>query len=183
MNTWHVVAALAGALTWSFLEYVIHRWLGHDRRFRKSFFAMEHIRHHSVGDYFAPAWKKLVAAVVVGTALGVPSALVAGSVGVAFTLGLLVFYGCYETLHGLMHVTGGIGPYGRWARRHHFTHHFEDPKANHGVTSPLWDVVFGTYRKPSTITVPRKLCMRWLKGKGTEEVRPDWAGTFILGGR
>ena len=52
--------ALLGALTWSFLEYCIHRWLGHDRRFRKNVFAREHIRHHIEGNYFAPTWKKLV---------------------------------------------------------------------------------------------------------------------------
>ena len=52
------VAAIVGALTWSFLEYVIHRWLGHDRRFRGNPFGVEHIRHHAEGGYFAPNKKK-----------------------------------------------------------------------------------------------------------------------------
>ncbi len=53
-----LLAALAGALTWSFMEYCIHRWLGHDRRFIKNPFGSEHTAHHSQGDYFAPTWKK-----------------------------------------------------------------------------------------------------------------------------
>ncbi len=28
-----VIAAAAGAFTWTFLEYLIHRFMGHDRRY------------------------------------------------------------------------------------------------------------------------------------------------------
>jgi hypothetical protein len=30
------------------------------------------------------------------------------------------------------------------------------------VTTPIWDLVFGTYRKPAKIKVPSKLAMAWL---------------------
>ena len=33
------------------MEYVIHRWLGHDPRFRPNPFAAEHVRHHGQGDF------------------------------------------------------------------------------------------------------------------------------------
>ena len=186
MSHWHSAlvhggAALLGAFTWTLLEYVIHRWLGHDRRFRNNPFAKEHIRHHAVGDYFAPSWKKLGAALLIGALVGPVAVLLAGTAGLSFTLGLLGFYGVYEVLHRLMHVTAGIGPYARWARRHHFAHHFVDARLNHGVTSPLWDHVFGTYHKPAIITVPPKLCMRWLRDDATGQIRADWAQTFVLG--
>jgi sterol desaturase/sphingolipid hydroxylase (fatty acid hydroxylase superfamily) len=51
---------------------------------------------------------------------------------------------------------------------------------NHGVTSPIWDFVFGTYRRPGTITVPKKLCMAWLKDPETGDIRAQHAGTFVL---
>ena len=35
--------------------YVIHRWLGHDPRFRPNLLAAEHVRHHGEGNYFAPS--------------------------------------------------------------------------------------------------------------------------------
>lgn len=176
------VAALLGALSWTFLEYVIHRWLGHDKRFRKNPFAVEHIRHHSQGDYFAPSWKKLGAGAAAALLVGVPAVGLLGYVtGLAFTGGLLGFYAAYEVLHRLEHVTGGVGPYARWARRHHFTHHFVDARWNHGVTTPLWDHVFGTYKAPTTIRVPPRLCMQWLKDE-RGRVRADWADTFTLGG-
>jgi hypothetical protein len=106
-------AAFSGALTWTFLEYVIHRWLGHHPRFRGNPFGLEHVRHHIEGDYFAPTWKKLVFAPVAAAVLGVPAILALGtSIGIAYAAGLLAFYGVYELLHRLEHVWEGIGPYG-----------------------------------------------------------------------
>ena len=173
-----------GALTWSFLEYVIHRWLGHDRRFRGNIFGNEHTRHHSQGDYFAPAHKKALAAVAALVIVGPPSVLIAGPVyGGLYAGGLVAFYLYYEVLHRREHTHAGVGPYGRWARRHHFYHHFVDPSVNHGVTSPVWDVVFGTYRRPERIPVPRKLSMVWLLDPSTGDVRAEHAESYELRGR
>lgn len=175
-----ILAGLFGCLTWTFLEYVIHRWMGHDRRFRRSPFGVEHVRHHAEGDYFAPTWKKLLIAAGVAALLGVPATMLARGAGAAYVGGLIGFYGVYEVIHRREHTHAGIGPYGRWARRHHFYHHFVDARMNHGVTSPLWDLVFGTYREPGTIKVPRRLCMRWLLDSRTGDVVPAYAGTFVL---
>ncbi len=177
------LAALAGAFTWTFLEYVIHRWLGHDRRFRRTPFGVEHVRHHIEGDYFAPSSRKLLAAAIAAAvAIGPALLLLGGALGAAYVAGLIGFYGLYEVLHRLDHVHAGLGPYGRWARRHHFAHHFTDARKNHGVTTPFWDFVFGTYQRPGRIVVPPKLCMAWLKDPATGAVRADWADTFALRG-
>jgi sterol desaturase/sphingolipid hydroxylase (fatty acid hydroxylase superfamily) len=176
-----IAAAALGAFTWTFLEYVIHRWLGHFRPLRRNPFGVEHVRHHVEGDYFAPAYKKLLVTALSGALLGVPAIAVAGrAAGAAYVAGLMGLYGAYEVLHRLEHVWAGIGPYARWARKHHFHHHFVDARTNHGVTSPLWDLVFGTYRKPGVIPVPRKLCMAWLKDPATGNVRAAHADAFVL---
>ena len=177
-----VVALLLGAFTWTFLEYVIHRWMGHDRRLRKTPFGIEHVRHHAEGDYFAPTWKKVAIASVVAAALCAPSIAVAGAAaGSAYVAGLMGFYAVYEVIHRRAHTHAGIGPYGRWVRRHHFHHHFVDGRTNHGVTSPLWDLAFRTYREPGVIKVPRKLCMRWLLDPRTGEIAPEHAHAFRVG--
>ncbi|HUQ03912.1 MAG TPA: sterol desaturase family protein [Kofleriaceae bacterium] len=175
-----LLSILLGAFTWSFLEYVIHRWLGHDRRFRGNPFGKEHLRHHVEGDYFAASWKKAIFAVVVSTIMGVPAVLLAGVYGAAWVAGFVAFYAAYEVLHRREHTHAGIGPYGRWARRHHFHHHFVDGRANHGVTSPLWDLAFGTYRQPAVIPVPQRLCMAWLLDPHTREVRSEHAARYTL---
>lgn len=175
----HVIAAVVGAFVWTFLEYVIHRWLGHDRRFRGNLFGKEHLRHHVEGNYFAPTRSKLVAAAVAAVVTGVPAVLLGGTVGAAGVAGFVVFYGAYEVLHRREHTHAGIGAYGRWARRHHFHHHFVDGRANHGVTTPLWDLVFGTYQQPDVIPVPPRLCMAWLLDE-RGGIRPEHAARFVL---
>lgn len=179
-----LLALLSGALTWSFLEYCIHRWLGHDRRLRGNPFEQEHTRHHSQGDYFAPAYKKALAALVALALTLPPSMLLAGPLlGGTYAVGLVAFYLYYEVLHRREHTHAGIGVYGRWARRHHFYHHFVDPSMNHGVTSPIWDLVFGTYRTPGIIPVPVKLKMQWLTDPDTGEIHAPYSSWYRLRGR
>lgn len=179
MSAHLILAAAAGAFTWTFLEYVIHRWLGHDRRFRGNPFGVEHVRHHAEGNYFAPTIKKLGLAVVVAVGVGVPAWFVGGVTAVVGLGGLLTCYGCYEVLHRREHTHPGLGGYGRWARRHHFHHHFVDPRTNHGVTTPLWDLLFGTYRVPEVIPVPPRLCMAWLLDD-TGAIRAEHAPRYVL---
>ena len=176
-----LVAALAGLLGWSFLEYMIHRFLGHDPRTRPNPFATEHVRHHIEGGYFAPSWKKALTATVAAAALAWPATAVAGAtIGLSFVAGFVLAYVSYEVMHRREHTHPGSGAYSRWARRHHFHHHFGDPKSNLGVTSPIWDRVFGTYQKPEVIRVPRKLAMVWLVDPETREARAEHATHYVL---
>lgn len=177
-------SAASGVLAWSLIEYLLHRLLGHDLRTRPNFFATEHTRHHAEGDYFAPAWKKALGACAAIPLIGALATSVAGETnGFVFGLSFVATYATYEIVHRRAHTHAGFGPYGRYLRRHHFHHHFSDPQTNHGVTSPLWDVVFGTWRRPATIRVPRKLAMRWLIDPNTGEVRPRFRSDFELIGR
>ncbi len=169
-----VAAAFAGVLTWTFLEYVLHRVLGHDRRTFPNPFGIEHTRHHAEGDYFAPGWKK---ALVTLAALGliVPLAtLTAGyTYGPVYAAAFVSMYVTYEWMHRRAHTHPGFGAYGRWMRRHHFHHHFANPRCNHGVTTPIWDVVFGTRVAVGRVRVPAKLQMKWLVDPATNDVRAE----------
>lgn len=174
-------AFVLGAVGWSLSEYWIHRELGHNPKLIKNIFGREHVAHHGKGDYFAPTWKKLGAAVLVSAILIGPAVWIAGTVvGAAFVVGYVAFYLYYELLHRLEHVHEGFGAYGRWARRHHFHHHFHNPRMNHGVTSPIWDHVFGTYEEPGTVCVPEKLAMGWLVDPTTGDVREHLQDTYAL---
>jgi sterol desaturase/sphingolipid hydroxylase (fatty acid hydroxylase superfamily) len=100
---------------------------------------------------------------------------------VAFTLGFVGMYVSYEVLHRRAHTHEGIGRYGKWLRRHHFHHHFENPHMNHGVTSPIWDVAFGTFERAESIRVPPKMAMRWLCDD-TGAIRPAFRRYYSLRG-
>lgn len=174
-------ALLSGAFAWTLAEYVLHRVVFHALP-RPILGAAEHRRHHAQPDYFAPAWQKALAALVVGAVLLAGLSRLAGpAFGGAFTGGFLVMYLGYEVLHRRCHTHPPRGAYGRWRRRNHFAHHFADPHRAHGVTTPLWDHVFGTALRVERIRVPRRLAMRWLIDR-EGRVRALYAADYELVG-
>jgi sterol desaturase/sphingolipid hydroxylase (fatty acid hydroxylase superfamily) len=177
-----VLAFLAGAFGWTLAEYVLHRVVFHELR-RAALGAAEHRKHHAEPDWFAPAWQKALAALA-ATGLMLPAvAWAAGpAVGAAFTAGFVLAYLGYEVLHRRCHTHPPRGRYGRWRRRNHFAHHFTDPHRAHGVTTPLWDRVFGTTLPVERVRVPRALAMRWLLD-AEGGVRLPFAADYELVGR
>jgi len=176
------IGFVGGLVVWTLLEYVLHRFAGHQFKLGKTI-AREHLSHHATPDYFSPMRKKVLLAIpVLGglTALLVP---LVGWGGAAVVFGTFAGWRFYEALHRATHLRGPRNAYGAWARRHHLHHHFQAPKANHGVTSPVWDWVFGTLERPETIRVPRRhaRCFAWLLAQGTaDEIDPRYARTSSL---
>jgi hypothetical protein len=52
-----------------------------------------------------------------------------------------------------IHVRGPRTRYARWPARNRLYHHFGKPNRNHGVTSPLWDLVFGTHDRVERVVL------------------------------
>lgn len=172
-------AVLAGAGAWSFSEYALHRWVGHDPK-SETDFADEHRRHHAERFYFAPTAKKVAGVTPVLAGAAALAGLVAGRRGLAFVAGYAATYVGYEVLHRRLHTHGPKGAVGRFLRRHHFAHHFNGPQTNHGVTSPAWDYLFGTRRDPGVIRVPEKHAMSWLVDPATGDARPEYAADYVI---
>jgi sterol desaturase/sphingolipid hydroxylase (fatty acid hydroxylase superfamily) len=180
-----LILALAfalGGLGWSLTEYFLHRFGAHEGP-NKLEFRKEHLAHHARANYFAPTSKKIVGAGKVVVPMGVVAALIAGWAGVAFALGFTAMYTGYEVLHRRIHTHPPTGPYSRLVRKHHYVHHFMDAKSNHGVTSPIWDIVFGTRRVVTgPVRVPAKLAPLWLFDAGGH-VRPAFSCDYERRGR
>lgn len=132
------IAFTIGVLLTGLVEYIVHRWAFHgaERAFPRAYDAI-HGAHHRLPDdpgrrivpltHSAPvallAWSALPAGVFSGFAAG---------------------YLAYEIAHAVCHLRGRLPASLRPLRRHHARHHHVDPGAAFGVTSPLWDMVFGT---------------------------------------
>lgn len=86
----------------------------------------------------------------------------------------------YAFAHRRAHTHPPAGPNGRWLRRNHFHHQFKNPRADHGVTSPIWDHVCGTQEEPAQIRVPAKHGMPWLVDPATREVRDEFAADHVI---
>jgi len=151
-----IASFVAGLAGWTLLEYVIHYWLGHLPKGR-ILISSEHLKHHGDILYFTPLRLKIRGAVpvlaglllIVGSACGLPA-------GLGFVAAVSLGWTTYEWLHQSIHVNGPRSAYGRWAARHHLSHHFGRPNSNHGVTTPIWDLVFRTYAPVRCVRVPKR---------------------------
>lgn len=157
-------AFAAGAIGWSLTEYSLHRWAGHPRSGSRGPMTKEHLDHHRNPDYFTPWWRKLMLALPVTLVVGpVAVALLGLPAGLSLLAGYVGAWLGYEWLHRRIHTVAPRNRYGDWARRHHLAHHFTSPQTNHGVTSPLWDQVFGTFREAPSVRIPAKRLPIWLQ--------------------
>lgn len=169
-----------GALGWTFAEYALHNWVGHKGKGRNEI-SREHLAHHARQHYFTATPKKFLNAAIAMIPMLLLLAWPLGWLGSSsFTLGFGLCYLGYEVLHRRLHTHAPTSWYGRWARKHHFYHHFGNPKYNHGVTTPIWDWVFGTYKTPEQIRVPENLAMDWVYDKDSKAVHPQFSSDYFL---
>jgi sterol desaturase/sphingolipid hydroxylase (fatty acid hydroxylase superfamily) len=146
---------LGGVLFFTLFEYVLHRVvfhgllrIAHDKPSRFRAF-MAHGYHHE----FPNDKMRLVMPPMISWPLAVVF-----SVAYYFILGRASFfpvltgtmtgYIAYDWVHYYTHHFHPRGGIGKWMRVYHLRHHYQDPNAHYGVSSPLWDVALGTFRSP-----------------------------------
>lgn len=142
---------LAGALSWSLLEYFFHRVLFHmplDRGIWSLAARHMHWQHHErpndPDEVMASPWLTVPLYTLFTAAFAWLSG--DGARGLAWGAGLAAGYAAYEWVHFAVHFHSRRDPLFLYLRRHHFWHHFKDKTNRFGVTSPLWDFVFGTLK-------------------------------------
>ena len=145
--TWHggrewVAACFTGLILWSLLEYLIHRIALH----RMPVFSPMHGQHHGAPlAYIAtPSWVSV--SVWLG-ALLLPLWWGFGfNVANGATVGVMVGYWWYGYVHHVIHhhAHKPSSAYFNDLRAWHMRHHHSPKRGNFGVTSQLWDYVFGT---------------------------------------
>jgi 4-hydroxysphinganine ceramide fatty acyl 2-hydroxylase len=144
-----VVAMLSGVVAWTFFEYAVHRWLYHTR-FRSPrmrwLFETFHLYHHRnladgrVLNARLFSWPSVLTFAVLFWCAAPTTALAA-----ATHLGMLGAYVFYEWVHHAIHLKPHPRGYLAFIQRYHLHHHYKKWNANFGNTSPLWDVLLGTY--------------------------------------
>jgi sterol desaturase/sphingolipid hydroxylase (fatty acid hydroxylase superfamily) len=174
-----VATVALGAVGWTALEYGLHRFAMHQLRGR-GLASVEHLKHHADVTYFSPASKKAASALAT-TAIVLPLATaVAGRRrAVELTTGLIGTYYAYEVAHRRTHTHPPRGRYSRWTRRNHMHHHFGAPMRCFGVTTSVWDRVFGTYDDPGVVSVPRRMAPAWLLDE-SGAVHAELAGDYVV---
>jgi sterol desaturase/sphingolipid hydroxylase (fatty acid hydroxylase superfamily) len=129
-----IAMALAGFMLFTFMEYWVHRIGLHVFHYHG-----DHERHHKhpAGYVVFPIWYTPAAFAAFWLAMPLP--LFAGVVA-----GFVWFIVWHHVLHhfDLNAWPSFVRRYAKW----HLAHH-HDEAINFGISVPLWDFVFGTYRR------------------------------------
>ncbi len=131
--------ALSGLFLWTLSEYVLHRYLYH---VLESPLKVGHDLHHDEPRSLlgVPWW--ITTMVLLGVYYGLARFLDPAGTGVVMAFVWLGYIGYCAMHHSFHHAHWKA----RWfvnARRHHMIHHARHD-VNWGVTTGLWDRVFGT---------------------------------------
>ena len=142
------VMAIPGLLVWTFVEYTFHRYVFHYRAtsaFGKWLVYLFHGIHH---DYpsdktrlvMPPAGAIMIMALLWGMfGLIIPAPWIE-----PFFAFFIVGYLIYDYTHYATHHFRMRSPILAALKQRHMQHHFTSMKTKYGVSSPLWDWVFGT---------------------------------------
>ena len=166
-----VLTFVAGILVWTVAEYFVHRYVFHATPqieeevhdivtslspgepalskitgFRRKHYFLAHGVHHD----FPNDSRRLV----MPPSLSIPLAVVfyilflvtlGGASGPAAFAGLVFGYLVYDTVHYVVHHHSLRSPLLLYLKKHHFRHHYQDSTQDFGVSSPLWDLILGTW--------------------------------------
>lgn len=146
-----ILLYFAGALLWTFMEYLIHRFAFHFEAktdfSKRLVFIFHGIHHDHPNDRLR---------LVMPPSVSVPLGIIFYSafhyiIGVDFAsplfAGFATGYLAYDMIHFGSHHFAIKSKFFMKIKTHHMKHHFKDPNRGYGVSSPLWDYIFQTEYK------------------------------------
>lgn len=138
---------LAGVIFWSFTEYILHRFAFHydagSVAGRRISYIM-HGNHHEFPRDRQRLFMPPVPSLIMASILFLLMYLVLGKFVFPFFPGFMLGYLLYGSMHYAIHAWS---PPFKWMKglwRNHHLHHYKNEKKGFGVSSTLWDHVFGT---------------------------------------
>jgi len=139
---------LLGLFVWTLTEYILHRFIFHfypSSQLGKRIHFIFHGVHH---DYPNDAQR-----LVMPPSASIPLAcafyflfqwLLSAPLLDGFFAGFIFGYLCYDMTHYMLHHVQFKSPFWKKLKQQHMLHHYDDATKKYGVTSDLWDKVFGT---------------------------------------
>ena len=142
-----VLTSLGGVFFWSFFEYIAHRflfhWVSENPRIKKFSYILHGNHHHYPRDrqrlFMPPIPSIILASAIFGIMF-----LFMRQNAFMFFPGFLFGYLMYGSVHYAIHAWN---PPFKWMKplwRNHHLHHYKNEHNGYGVSSTIWDHVFGT---------------------------------------
>jgi sterol desaturase/sphingolipid hydroxylase (fatty acid hydroxylase superfamily) len=167
LNMWHALYMVpVGLMVFTFVEYLIHRFLFH---FEAKSESQKKIKYniHGVHHEYPKDKDRLVMPPVMSIGLAVAFYflfdVMMGEYALFFFPGFLAGYSTYLLIHYAVHRYRPPRNFLGYLWKHHSLHHYKSENTAYSVSFPLWDILFGT--------MPFKGKQR---DKGAENKLPDY---------
>lgn len=139
----------AGVLAFTWVEYMVHRYLFHMGTYTKAReklqYTLHGVHHEFPKDKDRLAMPPLLS-ITLATVLLLVFRVVMGDFAFAFLPGFLVGYALYLAIHYMVHAFQPPKNFLKALWVNHGVHHYKDGEIVFGVSSPLWDYIYGTMR-------------------------------------
>jgi sterol desaturase/sphingolipid hydroxylase (fatty acid hydroxylase superfamily) len=147
-----------GLIFFTWVEYWAHRGLFHMDTYTKAREKLQYtihgVHHEFPKDKTRLAMPPLLS-VTISTVLLLLFRLVMGDYVFAFLPGFLTGYAAYLSVHYMVHAYQPPKNFLKYLWINHGTHHYKNGEMVFGVSSPLWDYIYGTMSKPIRTTNPQ----------------------------
>ena len=139
-----------GMLSFSWVEYNVHRHVFHMATYTKLRAKIQYIAHGVHHEF--PKDKDRLAmppllSVTIATILLLLFRLILGDFVFSFLPGFLVGYAAYLSVHYIVHAYQPPKNFFKVLWVNHGMHHYKNGDIIFGVSSPLWDYIYGTMRQ------------------------------------
>lgn len=138
---------LSGMIAWTLFEYLMHRfvfhYIAHSTRAQRIVYII-HTNHHEYPRDRERLFMPPVPSFIMATIVFLLQYLVFSNNTYMFFSGFLLGYLIYGTMHFAIHAWG---PPFKWMKplwRNHHLHHYKEQEKGFGVSTTIWDRVFGT---------------------------------------
>jgi sterol desaturase/sphingolipid hydroxylase (fatty acid hydroxylase superfamily) len=151
---------MVGLLFFTWVEYLAHRYIFHMptyTKFREKFqYTVHGVHHEFPKDKDRLAMPPLLS-ITISTVLLLLFRLMMGDLVFAFLPGFLTGYAAYLSVHYMVHAYQPPKNFLKYMWINHGTHHYKNGEMVFGVSSPLWDYIYGTMHTPiRTAETPHK---------------------------
>ena len=144
----------AGLFLFSLVEYLMHRYLYHipatTEGRKKISYTMHGVHHDYPKDKSRLAMPPVLSLIIAGLLFVIYRAILDDLV-FGFLAGFLVGYAAYLGIHYSIHAFKAPKNFLKILWHHHSIHHYRESDRAFGVSSPFWDVVFGTMPRKAPV--------------------------------
>jgi sterol desaturase/sphingolipid hydroxylase (fatty acid hydroxylase superfamily) len=151
-----IILFLTGLIAFTWVEYMVHRHVFHLKTYTeqraKLQYTMHGVHHEFPKDKHRLAMPPLLS-ITIATILLLIFKAIMGDFVFAFLPGFLAGYASYLSVHYMVHAYAPPKNFFKALWVNHSVHHYKNGEIAFGVSSPLWDYIYGTMKLKETANI------------------------------